>query len=147
MILLSPHFTLEELTASQTAARAGIANNPDPAALANLERLCGVLETVRSLLGSVPLLISSGYRCPHLNTLVGGAVYSAHMAGLAADFTCPGFGDPLLVCYALEPHMKRLGIDQLILEYGQWTHLGLAATEPRHMALMVDGNGTRNGFA
>ena len=48
---LSPHFTLEELTASETARREGLTNQPGPDALANLRRLSQTLEQVRSLLG------------------------------------------------------------------------------------------------
>lgn len=147
--MLTPHFSLEELTASQTAARLGLDNTPDEAALANLGRLATALEDVRILLGDRPVLISSGYRSPAVNAAVGGASSSAHTKGLAADFTCPGFGSPLAVCRALEPHFARLGADQTIHEYGAWVHLAVAAADavPRLMALTIDGAGTRYGFA
>jgi hypothetical protein len=67
------------------------------------------------------------------------------MSGLAVDFSCPGFGTPRAICKALEPHMKELGIDQLIHEYDTWVHLGLR-DPPRHMALTIDTKGTRTGF-
>lgn len=35
--LLSPHFTLEEMTLSQTAARDGIGNKPSPGIVKNLK--------------------------------------------------------------------------------------------------------------
>jgi zinc D-Ala-D-Ala carboxypeptidase len=91
---LTPNFALAELTASQAAARAGISNTPAAAHLANLERLAGQLELVREALGGRPMLISSGYRSPKVNALVGGSASSAHTKGLAADFTCPAFGPP-----------------------------------------------------
>jgi hypothetical protein len=151
MTQLTPHFTLSEMTDSQTAARKGLDNVP-PAGLQarkNLQRCAEVMEKVRSILGDKPVLISSGYRGPEVNAAVGGSKSSAHMSGLAVDFSCPGFGTPRQICKALEPHMRELGIDQLIHEYDTWVHLGLRATDmtPRHQALTIDNKGTRSGFA
>lgn len=121
---LTDHFSLAEMTASETAARKGIDNTPSPAIIKNLTRTAQLLERVRVLLGSKPILVSSGYRSPTLNAAVGGSKSSAHIQGLAADFICPGFGTPLEICQRLE----SLGVefDQLIQE-GTWVHIGLAA--------------------
>lgn len=146
-VMLSEHFSLQEMTFSQTASRLGINNMPDEEAIYNLTRLANVLEKVRSLLGDEPVLISSGYRSPELNEEVGGSPSSAHMFGLAADFTCPAFGDPLEVCKAIEPEMYAFGIDQLIYEYTDWVHLGLCAGVPRNQALTMNDSGTQEGFA
>lgn len=145
-VMLSQHFTLDEFLASQTAAREGIPNQPDAAAMDHLKRTADVMEKVRTLLGSKPIIISSGYRGPQLNDAVGGSSTSAHCYGLAADFTCPGFGDPHEICLKLEPHLKELGVDQLIWEYASWVHLGLRDGEPRCQCLTIDNSGTRNGF-
>lgn len=147
MAQLTPHFALSEFTVSETAARKGYDNAPPQWVSANLKRTAEALEKVRSILGDKPVLITSGYRSPQLNKAVGGSKNSAHQHGLAVDFICPGFGDPRAVCKALEPHMAELGIDQLIHEYDTWVHLGLSASAPRHMALTIDGKGTRTGFA
>jgi hypothetical protein len=151
MTLLTPNFTLEEFTLSQTAARKGLPNVPSPhgQAHANLIRLAKAMETVRFILGDQPVLISSGYRSPEVNAAVGGSKTSAHMSGLACDFSCPRFGSPRDICKKLEPHMRDLGIDQLIHEYDTWVHLGLRPADlaPRHMALTIDTKGTRTGFA
>jgi hypothetical protein len=148
MTQISPHFTLEEFTDSQTAARMGIPNIPKGQDLKNVERVAEVMERVREILDNKPILISSGYRAPKVNAAVGGAKNSAHIHGLAADFTCPGFGTPKEICKKLEPYMRALNIDQLIYEYQTWTHLGLTdAVDPRHMALTIDTKGTRTGFA
>lgn len=148
MTALTPHFALSEFTDSQTAARKGLNNVPayGTPELANLERTAQVMEEVRTILGDKPILISSGYRSPAVNSAVGGSRTSAHMSGLAVDFTCPGFGTPLQICKALEPHMRKLGIDQLIHEYNQWVHLGLTAGAPRHMAMTINNRGTQTGF-
>lgn len=46
--------------------------------------LVQVLQRLRDLLGR-PLRVLSGYRCPEHNRRVGGARYSQHMYGRAAD--------------------------------------------------------------
>jgi zinc D-Ala-D-Ala carboxypeptidase len=145
---LTPHFTTEEFVLSQTAARQGIKNVPADSQLKNLQRMAETLEKVRELLDNHPILISSGYRSLKLNDVVGGAKGSAHTHGLAADFIVPGFGAPLEICQALEPHMKELEIDQLINEFppSGWVHLGLKEGKPRHQCLTIDRHGARNGF-
>lgn len=149
MTNLTPHFTLEEFTDSQTAARKGLHNIPSESSQErkNLQRTAETMEKVRVILGDKPILISSGYRSPQVNAAVGGSKNSAHVNGLAVDFSCPGFGTPKQICKALEPHMKDLGIDQLIHEYDSWVHLGLTGGTPRHQALTIDTKGTRTGFA
>lgn len=118
---LSSHFTLEELIISESAARHGIDNEPSDAIIANLRGLAQGLEAVRALF-SKPLHINSGYRCPALNALVGGASDSAHLEGYAADFIIPGFGMPFRVAEAIEVRLG-IGYDKLIYEYGHWVHL------------------------
>jgi zinc D-Ala-D-Ala carboxypeptidase len=149
MTQLTPHFTLEEFTDSQTAARKGIKNIPpeNSQERKNIQLTAETMELVRTKLGDKPILISSGYRSPQVNAAVGGSKSSAHMSGLAVDFSCPGFGTPKQICKKLEPIMKELGIDQLIHEYDTWVHLGLTSGTPRHMAMTIDNKGTRNGFA
>lgn len=125
---LTPHFTLEELCASEFAARNGIDNTPPPEVVANLLRLARMLEKVRGLLRK-PILISSGYRSPELNARIGGSTRSAHMDGRAADFTCPAFGTPYQVARRIAA--QRLGFDQMIHEYGRWVHLAVPARNER----------------
>ena len=146
MTQLTEHFTLEEFTLSQTAARKGISNTPSEHDLKNIQRIAETMEKVRTILDDHPIIISSGYRNAKVNKAVGGAKSSAHMHGLAVDFTCPSFGRPIDVCETLAPHMESLGIDQLIHEYNTWIHLGLSATDPRYMAMTIDKIGVRPGF-
>jgi hypothetical protein len=135
---LSAHFTLEEMILSQTAARKGIDNTPSPQIVANLRKTAALLEEVRTLLG-VPILVSSGYRCPALNKAVGGAKNSAHMLGLAADFTAPAFGTVLQVARKIAA--SPIAFDQIIHEYGTWVHIGLREDAPRRQSLSIF-NGT-----
>ena len=134
---LTEHFTLDELVASQTAARKGIDNTPSPVVQKNLVRLAKVLEEVRTLLGGVPIQISSGYRGPELNKAIGGSKTSAHMQGLAVDFTAPQFGTVMQTAKKIAA--SGIEFDQIIYEYGTWVHLGLAAdgVAPRAQKLSI----------
>jgi hypothetical protein len=137
---LSAHFTLEEFTSSQTAARLGIDNTLPPALYANARRVCERLELVRRLVNQhqktlgvpnpnkeIPIMISSGYRCRALNEAIGGSASSAHMNALAVDFTIPAFGKPITVAQFIAAN--GIEFDQLIYEFGTWVHLGLTAIE------------------
>src|SRR2546428_8128826 len=97
-MLLSAHFSLEELTASEIAARAGIDNAPSAEVVRNLARLAEGLELVRLALGNKPVHITSGYRSARLNQMVGGSKNSIHIQGLAGDILSPAFRPPLEVC-------------------------------------------------
>lgn len=142
---LSPHFTLDELVASQTAARLGIDNTPPADIIERLRHLCLVaLEPARTLLGNKAVTITSGFRCLAVNRAIGSGDTSAHVRGLAADFICPGFGTPLDICRAIS--QSDIAFDQVIHEFGSWCHLGLSATLPRRMLLTIDGAGTRYGL-
>lgn len=120
---ISGHFTLEELSFSEAAARLGLDNTPDPSVVANLGLVAEVMERIRTLLGNSPIVVHSGYRSLEVNQAVGGVVTSAHCCGLACDFVCPAFGTPAEV--ALTILKSDIDYDQLILEYG-WVHVGLA---------------------
>lgn len=116
---LTEHFTLEELTRSDTARAIGDENRPGPGHLENLQRLAKGLEEVRALFG-VPMEITSGYRNPRVNAAVRGVPNSDHASGLAADFHVRDFTD-----LAAAKIIRDSGIrfDQLILEHGRCIHL------------------------
>lgn len=136
---LSPHFTLAEMTVSEVAARRGIPNEPTPEALEALYRTATGLEAVRAVLGK-PIIVTSGYRSPAVNRLVGGQPSSQHLRGEAADFICPAFGTPAEVVDALVK--SAVQYDQCILEFGRWVHISFAPAF-RRQALIIDQNGTR----
>jgi zinc D-Ala-D-Ala carboxypeptidase len=129
MTQLSQHFSMDEMTQSQHAVRACIDNTPvDAVVVDNLQMTAQMLEAVRELLGGHPLLISSGYRCQKLNTLIGSGRTSQHTQGLAVDFTCTSFGTPKQICRYLIN--QGFVFDQLIWE-GTWVHMSHA--EPGHI--------------
>ena len=81
------YFKLTELTHSLTAKAHGIDNTPTAEAVPLMVELIDkVLDPVRERWG-VPIYVNSGYRCPELNKLVGGAPGSYHLRGMAADIT------------------------------------------------------------
>ena len=138
---LSEHFSFEELTASEVAARHRIDNTPPISFDANLRHLAEGLEDVRAILGDHPMHITSGYRCHALNKLVNGQWESAHLQGLAADFICPAFGPPRKVCQAIVA--SGLNYQQVILEFHAWTHIAFPRPGERgtRQALIIDGRG------
>jgi putative chitinase len=115
----SKYFTLEEMTASNTAIRRGINNVPTGSAMQALAYTAKRMDTVRALLGH-PIRVSSGYRSPALNNVIGGSNNSAHTLGYAVDFTCPGYGSPKDICKAIMA--AKIQYDQLIYE-GTWVHI------------------------
>ena len=139
---LSPNFTYEELTASETAARHGLDNTPGPIAKQNLVRLANFLEEVRKVLGK-PVSINSAYRGPEVNAAVKGSKNSQHLVGCAADIKVPGM-TPDAVCRAII--QSGLQYDQLIREFDSWTHISIPNEEgstPRGQTLIIDRAGTR----
>lgn len=138
---LTPHFTLEELTFSETATRLGIDNTPSIEVRQNLEKLALGLENVRELLGH-PIYISSGFRCIDLNNILKSKPTSAHVKGLAADFRCDGYGNPNNIVFAIIN--SDIPYDQVINEYDRWVHISFAENgkAPRKQALIIDQNGT-----
>lgn len=136
---LSPHFTLAEMTTSETAARRGIDNDPPPEAIERLKHTALGLEAVRIRLAA-PIIVSSGYRSPQLNAAIGGAMNSDHTRGDAADFISPGFGSPSTIVSALKD--SGIAFDQLIEEFGRWVHISFGP-RMRGQVLRIDRNGTR----
>ena len=135
---LTEHFSLDELTASETALRKGIDNAPPPAVTERLRMLAATLEQVRSLLGNNSIRISSGYRSLALNRAIGSGDLSAHVLGYAVDFTCPGFGTPKEVANKIAE--SPIKFDQLIYE-GTWIHLSVDPRNRREVLTAHFGKG------
>lgn len=141
---LSPHFTLEELTRSEAAARNGWDNSPNQEEIANLQRLAYLLEKVKEAVGGKPVMINSGFRSKQVNDSVGSKDTSQHRLGCAADIRVPGMTPRQVVeaCIA-----ASVLFDQIILEFDAWTHISVSTDPtlaPRHSRLIIDKQGTRN---
>jgi len=123
MTQLTEHFTLEEFVKSDTATRLAIDNTPPDGIVDRLRYVMApTMETIRAALGGLPINVSSGYRCPALNTAINGSPVSSHMDGYACDFECPAYGTPQAICNFLVT--TGLRFDQLIYE-GTWVHIGM----------------------
>ena len=83
------YFSIEELVKSASAERLAIDNTPPRAAQRMLTILVEqLLDPIRRRYGA-PIIVTSGYRCPALNTAVGGVANSHHIVGCAADIVAP----------------------------------------------------------
>lgn len=127
---MTPHFTLEEFTASRTARNSGLDNSLPDNLQAAAQNTLAMMERIRAFLSTqaghdVPILIQSGYRSPELNAAVGGTLNSDHISASAVDWRAPSFGTPYQIAMALASDLDNLGIGQLINEFpdGQgWVH-------------------------
>ena len=148
---LSEHFTLEEMTFSETARARRINNTPTPAHKKTLKHTCQyLLEKIRTLLNEkykeykgkkvkqVSIRVTSGYRSPNLNAAVGGSSTSQHVNGCAADIEAievytDGTKGVLPYTELYEDikawtKAKKISVDQCIQEYSKgaaWVHVSL----------------------
>jgi hypothetical protein len=110
---LSPNFSLNELTKSETALRKGLDNEPTQEVISALQLLVvNVLQPVRDHYAK-GVKVNSGYRSPEVNASVGGSKTSDHCKGQAADIEIPGVANAELAEYIKD----TLQFTQLILEF------------------------------
>ena len=139
-MLLTPHFTLEELTATQHRE---FDNTPNSSEINNLKRLAEMLEEVKTLLDGKPIMINSAFRSKAVNDAVGSKDTSQHRVGCAADIRVPGL-TPDQVVQAIKN--SPIQFDQLIREFDSWTHVSVPnnpSGSPRKQVLVIDKQGTR----
>lgn len=140
---LTPHFTFEELTASEAADRNGWDNTPNEQELSNLKRLADFLEQVKAVLNGKPIMVNSAFRSKLVNDSVGSKDSSQHRIGCAADIRVPGMTPDEVVRAIIS---SGIGYDQVIREFDRWTHVSVpnsVDTAPRRQALIIDKQGTR----
>ena len=126
------YFTIPELTSSATAQREGIDNRPNKCAYQLLHVLVEqLLDPIREAWGA-PIVVSSGYRCKELNALVGGAQYSHHILGCAADIIAGSKAEHRKL-FKLIQQMQQAGkirFTQLIWEGdGRWIHISYVPSD------------------
>lgn len=140
---LTPNFTLDELTASESAERNGWDNTPTDAELENLVRLADMLEQVKVVLGGKPIMINSAFRSKKVNDSVGSKDTSQHRIGCAADLRVPGMTPDEVVRKVIA---SGINFDQIIREFDRWTHISVpnsVDTPARKQALIIDKAGAR----
>ena len=129
------YFTLDELIHSDTADRLGINNTPTCDAISNLDDLVtNALDRLRSEWGR-PIIVTSGYRCKELNAAVGGARYSQHLKGQAADIVSDDFES---FRRFVRRWCKDNEFDQCIFEHSsdsEWIHISFNRGRNRRQML------------
>ena len=142
---LSPHFTLAELTKTNTK----IKNVPNEAQVENLKRLCGWLEQLRRRWNNIygegndPIIINSGYRSPEVNKAIGGVVGSNHLTGCAVDIHV--YGLEQLIRYATIlldiSDLNNEDFDELLLERSPkgtyWLHFAVRPSGNRRKVRLI----------
>ena len=154
--LLTPHFTLLELTESRTAKKHGIVNVPSELEVENLRRLCeGCLEPLREAIG-LPVIVTSGFRTKALNDkLAHASSTSQHMRGEAADLYVgsgltvqgSGFSRRELLIKAFREILLNPSIDfdQLIL-YPSFIHVSYVSREKNRRGILIGRGDGRLGY-
>ncbi|MDE5986534.1 MAG: peptidase M15 [Prevotella sp.] len=134
---LSEHFTLTEMSRSATAIRHGWKNEPTDLAVINLRLLCeNVLEPLRRRFGVIR--ITSAFRSKRVNEAVGGAEFSQHLYGEAADIFVPNAEVGRKMFDFIR---DTLPYDQLIYECrrrdnAQWLHVSYSIERQRRQCFM-----------
>jgi len=139
-MLLTPHFSLEELTVTDHRE---FDNIPNSSEINNLKRLAEMLEEVKALLGGKPIIVNSAFRSKQVNDAVGSKDTSQHRVGCAADIRVPGVTPDEVVKAVIA---SDLSYDQIIREFDRWTHISIPNSihnTARKQALIIDKSGTR----
>jgi hypothetical protein len=143
---MTPHFSLEEFTQSDTAARLGIDNRLPDELRENALKTLEMMERIRFHIDA-PITITSGYRCKALNGVIGSKPGSDHTLALACDFKAPKAGTPFQIAASLAPVFKIIGIGQLILEFGTWVHVSTRIPDKViNRIITIDKNGKTAGI-
>jgi len=139
-MLLTPHFSLEELTHTDHRE---LDNTPNSSEINNLKRLAEMLEEVKDLLDGKPIMVNSAFRSKAVNDAVGSKDTSQHRVGCAADIRVPGLTPDQVVKAIIG---SPIAFDQIIREFDSWTHISVPNSPsgtPRKQALIIDKQGTR----
>jgi hypothetical protein len=137
---LTEHFTFEELTVTDHRQ---FDNTPNKQEKANLVRVAGLLEQVKTALDGKPVMVNSAFRSKQVNDAVGSKDTSQHRVGCAADIRVPGMTPDQVVKAIIA---AKLPFDQLIREFDSWTHISVTNDpkgKPRNQVLIIDKQGTR----
>lgn len=143
---LTENFTLKELTYTnpEIFKRFGVQNTPNEKVIQNLKLLAeNVLQPIRNHF-KVPIIISSGYRSPEYNKIIGGAHGSQHTKGEAVDIDMDGTN--VTNNEIFDYIIMNLPFDQIIWEFGStknpdWVHVSYNKNNRRMVTRAVRKNG------
>ena len=130
--MISKHISYKEGVYSITAIRRGIDNTPNNDQLLKMVSVAEeVFEPLRNYVGG-PIKINSFFRCPELNTAIGGSSKSQHCKGQAIDID-DTFGR--MTNAEMYNFIKdNLEFDQIIWEFGDddnpdWVHVSYVSSK------------------
>ena len=120
---VTENFCREEFCVTST----GFFNVPSKAEWDNLYYgIKKLLQPLRERIG-VPIIITSGYRTPEWNKKAGGAKYSYHMRGMAADIRVDG-----MTAKEIANKLNAIVPDECgIIVYRSWVHLDVRTAKYR----------------
>lgn len=132
---ISAHITYLEATASPTALRLGIKNEPNKEQLANMVLVAEkCFEPLRKWYKK-PIKVNSFFRCDALNKAVNGSPISQHTKGMAIDLSAGSKSENKKLYDWI---VANLEFDQLIWEYGGvWVHVSYNAKKNRKQTLSI----------
>ena len=130
--MISKHISYKEGTYSITAIRKGIDNTPNNDQLLKMVSVAEeVFEPLRAYVGG-PIKINSFFRCPELNTAIGGSSKSQHCKGQAIDIddTYGRMTNAEMYNFIKD----NLEFDQIIWEFGDddnpdWVHVSYVSSK------------------
>ena len=130
--MISKHISHKEGVYSATAIRKDIDNEPNKDQMANMKLIAEkVFEPLRKWVDG-PIKINSFFRCPELNTAIGGSHKSQHCKGQAIDIDDTfGHVTNADMYYWIKNH---LDFDQMIWEFGDdnnpaWVHVSYVSKD------------------
>ena len=136
------YFTINEFTKSTTAIKRHIVNKPSKEVERSLTALVEkVLDPLREAYGQ-PIIVTSGYRYPKLNAIVGSTPSSQHVKAEAADIkSVQDTPEENKKLFDLIVKLK-LPFDQLINEHNyDWVHVSYGQRHRRQKLKAVRKNG------
>ena len=132
------YFELSEFIASSEAKKRGIDNTPSFEVVDHLSELCGkILDPLRASYGK-PITVTSGYRCPKLNQVVGGVATSAHKTGYGADLQTRDL-DGFMKFLVEWLRATKTKFDQVLFEKKgktRWVHVSLYNTSGQQRGMI-----------
>ena len=130
--MISKHISYKEGVYSITATRLGINNTPNDEQLENMELIAdNIFEPLRQWVEG-PIKINSFFRCPDLNTTIGGSGKSQHCHGQAIDIDDTfGRATNAEMYHFIKEHLE---FDQMIWEFGDddnpnWVHVSYVSED------------------
>lgn len=130
------HFKFKEMISSAKAEQFQIDNFPkDCDIIDNIIFTMEKLDAIREEYG-LPLYITSGYRCPDLNSKIGGKETSQHLKGQAADINLGSVEKNRAFFNWLVCNKDEVEFDQLIDEsHFSWVHVSFKKQNNRKQIL------------